>query len=249
MEDINGKHLEPRVARLETGLESLTANVKDLASVVREQGNRVEGQIQALTVAVTSANAPKKTDWSVIIAAVGLVMAIGAAVMIPINQTSQDNKLRLEQYHASMVEHMKLDMHPVGMALVQRLEGEVKLQNGVNEKAIEALDKKLQLEYSLMNATLHEKQTALERETILVDQRLQKEMQAGDTLMRSELAGQKAVFDLYIDKLYGRVVSLEQSRIAFADKDHEELMLWRQKAMGLSVPSAVVPLIPRDTAK
>ena len=53
--------------------------------------------------------------------------------------------------------------------------------------------------------------------------------------------------DLYIEKLFGRVVEFEKERIKIADNEHAELMLWRQKAMGLTSPDAVVPLVKRET--
>ena len=31
------------------------------------------------------------------------------------------------------------------------------------------------------------------------------------------------------------------------EREKDELQLWRQKAMGLNSPNAVVPLIPRDS--
>ena len=92
MNDINPAHLEPRVARLEVGLETLTRNVSEMATSIRENANATNAKIDQLAIAVTQAAAPKKTDWSMIISACLLMMAIGSAVFWPLNQTSQNNK-------------------------------------------------------------------------------------------------------------------------------------------------------------
>src|SRR5512137_1127620 len=110
-------YLEPRVAKLELGMERLTDDVRDLAQVVRSQGTQMEQEIQKLVVAVTQASGPKKTDWSTIIAGLGLILAIGTAVFWPLNQQVQDLKTQQAANHESMVEHQKLDNHPVGAAL------------------------------------------------------------------------------------------------------------------------------------
>lgn len=229
-------HLEPRVAKLEVGLDRLTEDVRSLAGIVRDQGSNIEKQLQGLTVAVTQAQAPRKTDWSVIIAAVGLVMAIGAAVMIPINQTAQDNKVQIQQYHTSMVEHMKLDMHPVGLALVQRLEEQLKIHTEQNQKDLMSHITADSAEHELTRKHFHEELEFMQK---LNDSKSQ--------LLEAEMKGMKDRLELYTDKLFQRVVSLESSRITESDKNSNELMLWRQKAMGLSSPNAVVPLVPRET--
>jgi predicted PurR-regulated permease PerM len=111
--------LEPRVAKLEEGLGRLTEDVRSLATIVRDQGNNVERQLNDLTIAVTQAAGPRKIDWSVIISAVLLVMAIGSAVFWPLNQTVQrleeqikthvvDNQDQFESLKKSLKEDDKL---------------------------------------------------------------------------------------------------------------------------------------------
>ena len=65
-------------------------------------------------------------------------------------------------------------------------------------------------------------------------------------LVESESKGVQKYNELYIEKLFGRVQSLENERIKVSDKEHDELMQWRQKAMGLTSPEAVVPLVSRE---
>lgn len=142
--DSNNRQLEPRVAKLEVGLDRLTEDVRSLAGIVRDQGANVEKQLQSLTIAVTEAQAPRKTDWSVIISAVLLMMAIGSAVFWPLNQTSQLNKESIDKLEVKFEQHEQLQGHPVGIALIQQLDTRVtnlELQNrSDNERAKDELN-------------------------------------------------------------------------------------------------------------
>ena len=142
--DSNNRQLEPRVAKLEVGLDRLTEDVRSLAGIVRDQGANVEKQLQSLTIAVTEAQAPRKTDWSVIISAVLLMMAIGSAVFWPLNQTSQLNKEAIDKLEIKFEQHEQLQGHPVGVALIQQLDTRVtnlELQNrSDNERAKDELN-------------------------------------------------------------------------------------------------------------
>jgi hypothetical protein len=120
--DSSNVYLEPRVAKLEVGLDRLTEDVRSLAGIVRDQGSNVEKQLQALTIAVTEAQAPKKTDWSVIISAGLLVLALGSAVFWPLNQTGQNNKDAIEHLTAKFEQHEAQVMPPVVQALIEHLE-------------------------------------------------------------------------------------------------------------------------------
>ena len=118
-------HLEPRVAKLEVGLDRLTEDVRSLAGIVRDQGANVEKQLQSLTVAVTQAQAPRKTDWNIVISGGLLIMALGSAVFWPLNQTGQNNKDAIERLTMKFEQHEAIPMHPVGQALMQHLEARV----------------------------------------------------------------------------------------------------------------------------
>lgn len=93
--DTHSTQLEPRVAKLETGLELLTKDVASLAHIVREQGGNIENQIRELAVNITQAAAPRKTDWPTLIALIMLIMAIGSAVFWPLNQAVGNNREEL----------------------------------------------------------------------------------------------------------------------------------------------------------
>lgn len=210
--------LEPRVAKLELGMERLTEDVKDLAAVVRIQGQTVEQEIQKLVVAVTQASGPKKTDWGTIIAGVGLILAIASAAFWPLNQQVQDTKQALSIIQTAVIEHQKLDNHPVGSALVQRLEEQLRIHTEYNNKEMQ--------EHVAQGIRDH---AAVEK------------------ALQQEIAALEAKNQLYLDKLYSRVVALEAGEIKEAEQDREELLQWRRKAMGLTSPNAFVPLVPRET--
>ena len=124
-EFFDGSHLEPRVVKLELGMERLTDDVRDLAQTVRTQGNQVEQEIQKLVVAVTQASGPKKTDWGTIIAGLALIMVVGSAIFWPLNQTSQESKVSINRIEQKHDDHVKVSNHPVGEALIQRLESRI----------------------------------------------------------------------------------------------------------------------------
>ena len=118
-------NLEPRVARVETGLEMLTRDVASLVQVVREQGSGIENQIRELAIGVTQAAAPRRTYWQTLIAMVMLIMAIGSAVFWPLNQTANENRLSLQRMEQNFSAHVQLQLHPVGQALLGRLEDQL----------------------------------------------------------------------------------------------------------------------------
>ena len=213
-------HLEPRVAKLETGLEILTRDVSSLAQITREQGTSIERQIRELAIGISQAAAPKKTDWGTLIAAIMLIMAIGSAVFWPLNQTSQNAKTAVEALASEYHNHTTLELHPVGKALLNRLEDQMKLHYDYDAKEFLALDAKLQKEFGLVTDTLRQKQIEIEKELAMVN-----------------------------DKMCQRVTAIE-TRMKFQDEsDLRELREWRNKASGLSSPEATVPLMLRQDKK
>lgn len=191
-------HLEPRVAKLETGLEMLTRDVASLAQITRDQGNSIERQIKDLAIGVTQAAAPRKTDWQTLIALVMLIMALGSAVFWPIHQQI-----------SNLDEQLKIHVVNNQRELTSHISDDIKEAEAIRLHYHEELDFQKQL-------------------------------------LESEIKGLRDKMELYTDKLYSRVVSLEQTRIDLANKDQDELRQWHNKAMGLSSPDLSVPLIPRD---
>lgn len=224
----NNIHLEPRVAKLEAGLEILTKSVSELTMAVRDNNSSMEEKIERITVAVTQAQAPKKPDYSLFVSIAFLILALGSAVFWPLNKTGQDNKDELHTVVQKFEAHQQLNLHPVGSALLQRVEEQLQLHNQANETMMKShieydnrqfteLDKKLQQEYSLMDRT---------------------------TEVR--MAGLETKMTQFNDKIYGRVLVLEQQLREKDAKDLDELRAWRNKASGLSSPTMAVPLIPKE---
>lgn len=209
------QHLEPRVAKLEGQLDRLTEDVRSLASIVRDQGSTVEKQLSELTVAVTQAAGPRKTDWSTIIAAVMLVMAIGSAAFWPMYQTSTENKQSLEQIRQEVSDHKQLQLHPVGTALLQRLE--VQLANHV-------IDNRQEMEAHIIDAK--EMHSVIEKNFAEKISFIQK-------IHDLELSALKEKTQLHDDRLYGRVVKLEDKESIEIERERDELQMWRLKSMGI----------------
>lgn len=209
----NNVHLEPRVAKLEAGLEILTKSVSELTLAVRENSTSMEEKIERITVAVTQAQAPKKTDWSLFISTAFLILALGSAVFWPLNKTGQDNKEEIRSTIQKFEEHQKLNLHPVGSALLQRVEEQLQLHSAANENAMKAhvdfdnrqfneLDKKLQQEYALM-------------------------MKTADT----QIANLEAKINLNYDRIYSRTSKIEDMMEQGRNSELNELRLWRLRAM------------------
>ena len=174
--------LEPRVAKVETELEAVVGNlgllssdVRSLAASVRQQGDNFDLQMRQLHVAVTSAAGPRKMQWEAIIAAVALIMAIGASALSPLYLRMADVQTDLKEEQLARTAHEQLKLHPVGETRINAMEQILKEGRDRNSEAIRELDAKLQKEYSLINDTLKERlvsQAALIKE---LDDRLQKE--------------------------------------------------------------------------
>ena len=205
--DQKDTYLEPRVAKLEAGLDILTKNVTELTTAVRDVSTNLESKIERLTVAVTEAQAPKKTDWSVIISAMLLVMAIGSAVFWPLNQTSQNTKFDVQTLTTKFEEHEKLTLHPVGQAKIDAL-GKL-MDERENNYLIQhkPLDDKIQRETQLMTELISTRLSDL-------DMRLQKEF-----ALRGDLIDQ-------------RLTRLEQYKVDMLKMDQDELRNWRLQKMG-----------------
>jgi len=208
-EERPGFTLEPRVAKLEVGLDRLTEDVRSLALIVREQGSQVESEIQKLVIAVTQASGPRKTDWSTIIAGCALVLAIGSAAFWPLNQTTQENKQTITALEEKYDSHSAIENHPVGVALVNRLESELKLLKENHDKDIKQTHEDSK-EWNTMTTKITELQlSALEKKV-----------------------------DLHNDRIFARVIKLEDKNLMNDERERDELQSWRQKAMGLNIPSA-----------
>ena len=215
------QYLEPRVAKLEGQLDRLTEDVRSLASIVRDQGNTVEKQLSELTVAVTQAAGPRKTEWSTIISAVLLIMAIGSAAFWPLNQTVQENKTAIETLNQNFQNHGLLTLHPVGQALVQRLELQLKDHVESNRHEMES----------------HLEDAKEMHSVILKD--VTKQIEYVQRIHELELSALKERVQLHDDRLYGRVVTLEDENRIEIERLKDELQMWRLRASGFGINPSV----------
>lgn len=229
----NDTHLEPRVAALEAGLDILTKNVNDLTVAVRDNANNLEGKLERLTIAVTQAQAPKKPEWQAILTGLALILAIGSAAFWPLNKTAQDTRSELQGVESRFEGHKSLDSHPVSAVLLKRLEEQITTHSEIQaketaataaytERQFEALDKKLQTEYCLMNS------------------KIETQIAASDAKMQLEIK-------LLGETINYRISQLEHITDRQDTMDLQELRAWRNKASRLSTPTDTVPLIPRQT--
>lgn len=118
------KELEPRVAILETSVEQLTSNVEKL--VVHSE--KVESSINDLTVLLTKASAPRKTDWQTIISFVFLLGTVVSAIYWPLNmrmdfieQRQMDMREKLQREMALITERTDKELQNLGDRLILRL--------------------------------------------------------------------------------------------------------------------------------
>lgn len=121
--------LEPRVAILETNVEALTNNVQKLV----DHSEKVERSISELTVLLTKASAPRKTDWQTIISFVFLLGTVVSAIYWPLN-------MRMD-----FIELRQGDMR-------DKLQRETELITNRNEKELQSLGDRLILRLNTSDA-------------------------------------------------------------------------------------------------
>ena len=224
----HNSNMESRVAKLELGMQRITDDLRDLIQVVRTQGASAEKQIQQLSVAVTQASGPKKTDWSTIIAGIMLTLAIGSAAFWPLNNQVAELKLHQREQHTLFLEHQKIANHPVGEALIQRLEDQLKSHIDQNRK-------------DFSDHMITEEKAFVEFSKFLLGK-----IESEKNLSRCEIVDAKNLCNTVAEEIKARVKILEEESIKRNDEDREELRRWRQKAMGLSSPDSYVPLFNRE---
>lgn len=225
-DNIDRSHLEPRVARLETGLETLTRNVSDLTVTLREYASETNHKLDTLSVSVTTAAGPRRTDWSVIFAGIALIIAIGAAAIVPLNNSTNDNKSNISRTDDILSDHMKLNLHPVGAALLQRLEEQIVAHTVANERTMkEHIERDVQT-FTDLNQKCH---TELE----LVTKNLEQQLDAVNKHLT-----------FFTEKVLIRVEKIDTRNLSIDDKNDDELRQWRNKASGLNTPTPGVPLRP-----
>lgn len=80
MATIRPNGIEARVTAVETGLDLLTNDVRELAKTVRTQGETTGAALEKLMVEVTKAASPKQTDWQTIFIGLSVLVTIIGAI-------------------------------------------------------------------------------------------------------------------------------------------------------------------------
>lgn len=118
------KELEPRVAILETNVEALTNNVQKLV----DHSEKVERSISDLTVLITKASSPRKTDWQTIISFVFLLGTVVSAIYWPLNMRMDfielrqvDMKEKLQRETELITNRTEKELQNLGDRLILRL--------------------------------------------------------------------------------------------------------------------------------
>ena len=136
------KELEPRVAILETSVEQPTNNVEKLV----EHSEKVERSISDLSVLITKASAPRKTDWQTIISFVFLLGTVVSAIYWPLNmrmdfieQRQGDMQAKLQRETALITERTDKELQNLGDRLILRLNTSDAAHNAYQQKDLDEL--------------------------------------------------------------------------------------------------------------
>ena len=118
---------EPRLVRLETGMDIVTKQLSELSIIVRDQSRSFETELQKLMIAVTAASGPKKTNWSVVISIAFLILALGSTAFWPIKMMTDTNKESITNLAQKFSEHEK-SLH-LGNVDLLNIKQEIELEN------------------------------------------------------------------------------------------------------------------------
>ncbi len=136
------KELEPRVAVLETSVEQLTDNVEKLVA----HSEKVERSISDLSVLITKASAPRKTDWSTIISFVFLLGTVVSAIYWPLNmrmdfieQRQGDMQAKLQRETELITTRTDRELQNLGDRLLMRLNTSDADHNAERQKDLDEL--------------------------------------------------------------------------------------------------------------
>jgi len=124
---------EPKIASLETALAGLTRDLGTLTTSIQgvsaDLASYAKGtseHLRLLGIDVAAAAAPRRADWQVVVAASILVLALSAAVIAPLSLRITDTQASLVRFDREFTEHERQTLHPVGLALMARVEADVK---------------------------------------------------------------------------------------------------------------------------
>jgi len=213
-------NFEPRLTVVERELETLTKDVKEMCKSVRD-----------LTVLVTEVKAPRRVDWfplfGAVMSAIVLIMAIGSAVIVPLNSEVTALKLANDRQRDRFDLHTVLPLHPVGASRVDALERLSLLLTEQLKQNLDGLDKKLQ---QLKTDDLHSQEVLAanaKRESELAHLNVTTRVNDLDIRLQKE-------FGLTQERNNARLAKLESSdttTLAAIMQELRDLREWRQKAV------------------
>jgi hypothetical protein len=135
-----------------------------MANAIQRQSEKTDAQMSGLLVAVTNANAPRKTDYNAVIGAGLLILAIGSAAFSPMMLRLNDSQTSIEKLQGKYEMLSERPMTPVTDVRITTMESALKEKAVVNSIAIRELDEKLQREFNLVNASIKEHVTILQKD-------------------------------------------------------------------------------------
>jgi hypothetical protein len=196
-------HLEPRVVRLEADMAGLVQGQIELRKDVHE----ISEQVRQLTVAVTSAQGPRRTDWSLLLGILTFIVSIGLLTIAPLysQQAQASNLLR---------DHTALAGHPVSMVETTYL-----------NKQSDQRDRKYE---DRMNR-IEETHT---RELVGLDTKIQREVELALTESKTKIAE----LDIRLQREIGLITDRADARLTkvehtLSEMSHDDSVELRQRRL------------------
>lgn len=161
--------LEPRVVRLESEMSQLIQGQIEL----RKGQHEMEEAVSKLTVSIEKAQAPQKTDWALVLTAVGMVITIGLLTIAPLYSKSDRQETLIRQ-------HVALDAHPVAVKEMEYLNKQADQRNVRSEARMDRIESQMRREVDMLDAKLQKENAlalaATDTKTGELDIRLQREV-------------------------------------------------------------------------
>ena len=211
-----------RLAVVERDLTTLTADVRDLTKVVRD-----------LATTVTEAKAPRRVDWFPLVgaamSAIVLIMAIGSAVIVPLNGEVNAIKAGQDRQRDRFDVHSMLPLHPVGASKVDNLERMSLLLTEQLRQNLDTLNKQLAAHVIDERHENEIRDVATKREIELTHAIITTRVADLDMRLQKE-------FGLIQERNNSRLVKLEAEYVDQHRADDAELRQWRWRALRQDAP-------------
>jgi len=141
-----------RITRLEEGQKALQETVQKLADLQADQAE-MQGREHAQTrkeimILADKFSSSGKPNYSVIISAAVLTMALIGAILSPAHFQIQDNKAKLEKLSDAFIDHKALPVHPVAAAIMAEREKQACRESELQRQLLEAKLQALELKFT-----------------------------------------------------------------------------------------------------